>query len=145
MTEIVVPALGESVTEATVAKWLKQPGEAVAVDEPLVELETDKVSLEVNATAAGTLSEILAKEGETVEVEARWQFHGRWSVVGFGGAGRAWTSNNRGSFQQSVGAGGVGFRYELARKFGMHVGLDFAASPDTRAVYLVVGNAWFRP
>jgi 2-oxoglutarate dehydrogenase E2 component (dihydrolipoamide succinyltransferase) len=70
MTEIVVPALGESVTEATVAKWLKQPGEPVAVDEPLVELETDKVSLEVNATAAGTLSEIRVAEGATVEVGA---------------------------------------------------------------------------
>ena len=68
MTEIVVPALGESVTEATVAKWLKQPGEAVAVDEPVVELETDKVSLEVSATAAGTLSEIRVTEGATVEV-----------------------------------------------------------------------------
>src|SRR5919205_3360358 len=68
MTEIVVPALGESVTEATVAKWLKHPGEPVAVDEPVVELETDKVSLEVNATAAGTLSEIRASEGATVEV-----------------------------------------------------------------------------
>jgi 2-oxoglutarate dehydrogenase E2 component (dihydrolipoamide succinyltransferase) len=70
MTEIVVPTLGESVTEATVAKWLKQPGEPVAVDDPLVELETDKVSLEVNATAAGTLSEVRAKEGDTVEVGA---------------------------------------------------------------------------
>src|SRR4051794_34283292 len=70
MTEIVVPALGESVTEATVAKWLKQPGEIVAVDEPVVELETDKVSLEVNATAAGTLSEIRVDEGATVEVGA---------------------------------------------------------------------------
>ena len=52
-TDIVVPTLGESVSEATVAQWLKKPGEAVAVDEPLVELETDKVTLEVNATAAG--------------------------------------------------------------------------------------------
>ena len=69
-TPIVVPGLGESVTEATVAKWLKQPGEAVSVDEPLVELETDKVSLEVNATAAGTLSEIRVAEGATVEVGA---------------------------------------------------------------------------
>ncbi len=81
----------------------------------------------------------------SVEVEARWQFHGRWSVVGFGGAGRAWTSNSRGSFTQSVGAGGAGVRYELASRFGMHVGIDVAASPGTRAVYLVVGNAWFRP
>src|SRR5258706_13690199 len=69
-TEITVPTLGESVTEATVAKWLKALGDTVAVDEPLVELETDKVTLEVNATAAGTLSEILAPEGSNVGVGA---------------------------------------------------------------------------
>ncbi|MEO3428142.1 2-oxoglutarate dehydrogenase complex dihydrolipoyllysine-residue succinyltransferase [Pelagibius sp. CAU 1746] len=69
-TDIVVPALGESVSEATVAQWLKQPGEAVAVDEPLVELETDKVTLEVNASAAGVLAEVIAGEGENVEVGA---------------------------------------------------------------------------
>ena len=68
--DIVVPALGESVTEATVAQWLKQPGEAVGADEPLVELETDKVTLEVNAPAAGTLTEIKAEAGATVEVGA---------------------------------------------------------------------------
>ena len=56
--EIVVPVLGESVTEATVAQWLKKPGEAVAVDEPLVELETDKVTLEVPAPANGTIAAI---------------------------------------------------------------------------------------
>ncbi len=66
--EIVVPALGESVTEATVAKWLKSAGDAVAVDDPLVELETDKVSVEVNAKAAGVLSEIVADAGAEVEV-----------------------------------------------------------------------------
>ncbi|MGE5766603.1 MAG: biotin/lipoyl-containing protein, partial [Bacteroidota bacterium] len=69
-TDIVVPALGESVTEATVAQWLKQPGEAVAVDEPLVELETDKVTLEVNASVAGVLSEVVAEAGANVEVGA---------------------------------------------------------------------------
>jgi 2-oxoglutarate dehydrogenase E2 component (dihydrolipoamide succinyltransferase) len=68
MTEIRVPTLGESVTEATIGKWFKQPGEAVAVDEPLVELETDKVTIEVPAPAAGILSEIVAKDGETVAV-----------------------------------------------------------------------------
>jgi 2-oxoglutarate dehydrogenase E2 component (dihydrolipoamide succinyltransferase) len=67
-TEIRVPALGESVTEATVAKWLKNIGDAVSRDEPLVELETDKVTLEVNATAAGTLGDIAAPAGATVEV-----------------------------------------------------------------------------
>ncbi len=67
-TEIKVPALGESVTEATVSKWLKQQGDTVAVDDPLVELETDKVTLEVNATAAGTLSEIVAEVGSNVTV-----------------------------------------------------------------------------
>jgi 2-oxoglutarate dehydrogenase E2 component (dihydrolipoamide succinyltransferase) len=70
MAEIRVPTLGESVTEATVGKWFKQPGEAVAVDEPLVELETDKVTLEVPAPAAGVLSDIAAKAGETVGVGA---------------------------------------------------------------------------
>jgi 2-oxoglutarate dehydrogenase E2 component (dihydrolipoamide succinyltransferase) len=69
-TDIVVPALGESVTEATVAQWLKQPGDAVAVDEPVVELETDKVTLEVNASVAGVLSEVAVATGENVEVGA---------------------------------------------------------------------------
>jgi 2-oxoglutarate dehydrogenase E2 component (dihydrolipoamide succinyltransferase) len=69
-TDIVVPTLGESVSEATVAQWLKQPGDAVAVDEPVVELETDKVTLEVNASVAGVLSEVVAAEGENVEVGA---------------------------------------------------------------------------
>ncbi len=68
--EIVVPVLGESVTEATVAQWLKQPGEAVAQDEPLVELETDKVTLEVGAPANGVVASVLAEEGATVEVGA---------------------------------------------------------------------------
>ena len=68
--EIKVPTLGESVTEATVAKWLKAVGDAVAVDEALVELETDKVTLEVNATSAGTLAEIVAPEGSNVGVGA---------------------------------------------------------------------------
>jgi 2-oxoglutarate dehydrogenase E2 component (dihydrolipoamide succinyltransferase) len=70
MTDIRVPTLGESVTEATVGKWFKQPGDAVAVDEPLVELETDKVTLEVPAPAAGVLGEIAAKDGQTVGVGA---------------------------------------------------------------------------
>lgn len=69
-TEIVVPTLGESVTEATVAKWFKAEGDAVAVDEPILELETDKVTLEVNASTAGTLSQIAVKEGDNVEVGA---------------------------------------------------------------------------
>lgn len=66
MIDIVVPTLGESVTEATVARWLKQPGEAVAQDEPLVELETDKVAIEIPSPAAGVLSEITAPEEATV-------------------------------------------------------------------------------
>ncbi|MFS2011205.1 2-oxoglutarate dehydrogenase complex dihydrolipoyllysine-residue succinyltransferase [Azospirillum sp. CT11-132] len=69
-TDIKVPTLGESVSEATVARWLKKAGEAVAMDEALVELETDKVTLEVNASAAGVLAEIVAPEGANVEVGA---------------------------------------------------------------------------
>lgn len=69
-TEFFVPALGESVTEATVAKWFKQAGDSVDQDEPIVELETDKVTLEVNAPVGGALEEVSAKEGDTVEVGA---------------------------------------------------------------------------
>ncbi|MEH7828227.1 2-oxoglutarate dehydrogenase complex dihydrolipoyllysine-residue succinyltransferase [Gemmobacter denitrificans] len=68
--EVRVPALGESVTEATIATWFKKPGDAVAMDEILCELETDKVSLDVPSPAAGVLGEILAKEGETVAAAA---------------------------------------------------------------------------
>ncbi|HET9617743.1 MAG TPA: 2-oxoglutarate dehydrogenase complex dihydrolipoyllysine-residue succinyltransferase [Pseudolabrys sp.] len=70
MADIRVPTLGESVTEATVGKWFKKPGDPVAVDEPLVELETDKVTLEVPAPAAGVLGDIAAKDGATVAVGA---------------------------------------------------------------------------
>jgi len=70
MAEIRVPTLGESVTEATIGRWFKKAGDAVAVDEPLVELETDKVTIEVPAPFAGTLGEIVAKDGETVAVGA---------------------------------------------------------------------------
>jgi 2-oxoglutarate dehydrogenase E2 component (dihydrolipoamide succinyltransferase) len=69
-TDITVPSLGESVSEATVATWLKNQGEAVSADEAIVELETDKVTLEVNAPTAGTISEVLVPTGETVEVGA---------------------------------------------------------------------------
>ncbi|MBN9672847.1 2-oxoglutarate dehydrogenase complex dihydrolipoyllysine-residue succinyltransferase [Roseibium aggregatum] len=69
-TEIRVPTLGESVSEATIAQWFKKPGDAVNQDEPLVELETDKVTVEVPAPAAGTLESIVVKEGDTVEVGA---------------------------------------------------------------------------
>jgi 2-oxoglutarate dehydrogenase E2 component (dihydrolipoamide succinyltransferase) len=69
-TELRVPTLGESVAEATVGKWLKKPGDAVAADEPVVELETDKVSVEVPSPAAGVLAQIVAREGETVAVGA---------------------------------------------------------------------------
>ncbi|MDF3412852.1 2-oxoglutarate dehydrogenase complex dihydrolipoyllysine-residue succinyltransferase [Sulfitobacter sp. M57] len=70
MTDVRVPTLGESVTEATVATWFKKPGDTVAVDEMLCELETDKVTVEVPSPVAGTLSEIIAAEGETVGVDA---------------------------------------------------------------------------
>ena len=68
--KIVVPALGESITEATVAKWLKNAGDSVDVDEPIVELETDKVNLEVPSPITGVLTEINSKDGSVVEVGA---------------------------------------------------------------------------
>ncbi len=70
MAEIRVPTLGESVTEATIGKWFKKAGDVVAVDEPVVELETDKVTIEVPSPAAGVLADVAAKEGDTVPVGA---------------------------------------------------------------------------
>ena len=85
MTDIVVPTLGESVTEATVGQWLKSAGDAVKKDEVLVELETDKVSVEVSAAEDGVLSEIVANAGDTVEIGA---LLGRVSANGAGGAAK---------------------------------------------------------
>jgi hypothetical protein len=84
-------------------------------------------------------------EAASVEVEARWRFQGRWSAVAFGGGGTARSDRDHFAATQNTGSGGVGLRYTLARKFGMDVGVDVARSPGTTAVYLVVGNAWFRP
>ncbi|MDN8618795.1 hypothetical protein [Variovorax ginsengisoli] len=81
----------------------------------------------------------------SLEVEGRWRFFGRWSGVLFGGGGTTRTTGENFSATQNVGSGGFGFRYELARKFGLDVGIDVARSPGTTAVYLVVGNSWFRP
>src|SRR5437870_11681191 len=69
-TDVQVPALGESITEGTLAQWLKKPGEAVAADEPIASLETDKVSVEVPSPVAGVLTEQLVGEGDTVAVGA---------------------------------------------------------------------------
>src|SRR5512134_2302097 len=69
-TDVKVPALGESITEGTLAQWLKKPGDSVAADEPIASLETDKVTVEVPSPAAGTLTETLVNEGDTVEVGA---------------------------------------------------------------------------
>src|ERR1044071_5303058 len=69
-TDVQVPALGVSITEGTLAQWLKKPGEAVAADEPIASLETDKVSVEVASPVAGVLAEQLAKEGDNVAVGA---------------------------------------------------------------------------
>ena len=82
-TEVQLPALGESVTEGTVTQWLKSVGDSVAVDEPLLEVSTDKVDTEVPSPVAGTLLEIRAEEDETVEVGAGARRHrGRGRVVG---------------------------------------------------------------
>jgi len=81
----------------------------------------------------------------TAQLEARWQFYGRWSVVGFGGVGQARLDQTPVKQSTTKGAGGLGFRYELARKFGLHAGLDLARGPDDTTVYITVGSAWMRP
>jgi len=79
------------------------------------------------------------------EVEMRWQLLGRWSVVGFAGTGAAALESEQLSGTHSVQAGGVGFRYELARSFGIHAGMDVAWGPDEPAIYFQTGSAWGRP
>ena len=81
----------------------------------------------------------------SVEAEARWQFWQRFSLVGFAGTGSAWRNTFREETRESVQTGGAGFRYELARKYGVHAGVDVANGPDGYAVYVQVGSAWARP
>lgn len=91
---------------------------------------------------------MLRYQGERVaqgEAEVRWQFWGRVSGVGFGGAGAAHNEFTGGSRTRAVGAGGVGLRYEIAREFGIHAGIDVARGPDVTAIYIQLGSAWARP
>jgi len=110
-TEIKVPTLGESVTEATVGKWYKKVGDAVKADEPLLELETDKVTIEVPAPASGTLSDIIAKDGETVGVGA---------VLGAIGEGAATAAKTEATkpvaVAQAAGPSGAATTKEAAEK-----------------------------
>jgi hypothetical protein len=80
-----------------------------------------------------------------LEGEVRWQFWKRLSVVGFGGGGRASAELEQGDTAKTVSAGGGGFRYELARRYGLHAGLDVARGPDGSAFYIQFGSAWMRP
>jgi len=107
-TEIRVPTLGESVSEATIGKWFKKVGDAIAVDEPLLELETDKVTIEVPAPAAGTLSEIAAQEGENVGVGAIL------GTIAEGAAARPATKPE--AVAQAAGAAGASTVKEAAEK-----------------------------
>jgi hypothetical protein len=79
------------------------------------------------------------------ELELRWQCWGRFSLVGFAGAGVAWNDFERFESERTVVTGGLGFRYEIARKHGLHMGLDVAVGPDDVAIYIQFGSAWFRP
>jgi hypothetical protein len=91
---------------------------------------------------------ILRYQGEEVaqiEAELRWQFWRRFSLVTFAGGGIAWTDLERFGRTQAIATGGFGIRYELARKYGIHMGVDLAFSPDNAAIYFQVGSAWARP
>jgi outer membrane protein assembly factor BamA len=85
------------------------------------------------------------EETAQIEAELRWQYWRRFSLVGFAGGGVAWNDLERFESAHSIVAGGAGFRYELARKYGLHMGLDVAFGPDNTAVYVQVGSAWARP
>jgi hypothetical protein len=84
-------------------------------------------------------------EMASAEIEARWKVKGRWSLVGAAGYGSAHTERELFSATRDVWSGAVGFRYELARMFGMHAGMDVGFSKGETAIYFQIGNAWFRP
>jgi len=84
-------------------------------------------------------------ETALLEAELRWQFYKRFSLVGFVGGGVAWNDFDRFDSTESILTGGAGFRYEIARKYGIHMGVDLAFGPDNTAVYIQVGSAWARP
>ena len=91
---------------------------------------------------------MLRYQGEEVaqiETELRWQLWKRFSLVGFVGGGAAWNHFERFDSTQKVVTGGTGFRYEIARAYGLHMGVDLAFGPDSTAVYIQVGSAWARP
>jgi len=91
---------------------------------------------------------ILRYQGEqsaSAEAELRWQFWKRFSLVGFVGWGAAWNAFESFEDQQSLTTGGGGFRYELARRYKLHVGVDVAVGPDGSAFYVQFGSAWTRP
>jgi hypothetical protein len=85
------------------------------------------------------------EDAAEIEAELRWQFRGRYSVVAFGGAGVARSESVVSDSDESVTAGGVGFRYLVARRHGLHMGLDVAWGPDDPVFYVIVGSAWLRP
>jgi outer membrane protein assembly factor BamA len=85
------------------------------------------------------------EEVAQIEAELRWQFWNRFSIVGFAGVGSAWNDFERFDSQATVAAGGLGLRYELARKYGLHLGVDVAFGPDDPVFYIQFGSAWMRP
>jgi outer membrane protein assembly factor BamA len=85
------------------------------------------------------------QETAQIEAELRWQFWKRFSLVGFVGGGAAWNDLAQFNNVETVVAGGTGLRYEIARKYGIHMGIDVAFGPDDPAIYFQVGSAWSRP
>ncbi len=87
----------------------------------------------------------VGEDAADAELEARWQIWGRFSVLGFTGTGIDWNNFDHFHSTQTVVTGGVGVRYEIARKYGLHMGVDVGFGPDSPAIYVQFGSAWFRP
>jgi outer membrane protein assembly factor BamA len=98
----------------------------------------------ISLRAAPTLR-YQGEEVAQIDTELRWQFWKRFSLVGFVGGGAAWNHFQKFDSTQTIVTGGTGFRYEIARKYGIHMGLDVAFGPDNHAVYLQLGSGWARP
>ena len=92
-----------------------------------------------------TAQRIQGEQVADTEGELRWQFWKRFSAIGFVGVGNAWSSTDGEDKSSSVVSGGTGFRYEIARKYGIHMGLDVGFGPDDPILYVTFGHAWARP
>ena len=124
VVDVVLPSLGESVTEATIVEWLKQPGDAVALDEEIAEITSDKADLRVPSPAAGVLTEIVAQPGDTIEVGGLLARLAEGATAAAGSAAPAPAASSAAAPARAEAAAGGGLASPMARRAAAEAGVD---------------------